>query len=202
LAILAYDERLSLLPDYLQQLEMESNGKSVNRAGEAVDNHTMGVLWGGTGSKGQHAYHQLLHQGTRSYAADFIVVGKDDRGMPEHHNWLLANAFAQSQSMALGFDAPHDEPHRHVPGNHSTTTILLEELAPRQLGGLLAIYEHKVFCQGAIWDINSFDQWGVELGKDLAVSIYQQLAEHEAFDCQDSSTRGLIQYAKDTKRNL
>lgn len=176
LAILSYDERLDLLPDYLQQLEMESNGKSVTTEGEPVGWHTMPILWGGTGTKGQHAYHQLLHQGTRAYAADFIVVATDDRDRPEHHNWLLANALAQSQAMAIGHQAAEHEPHKHVSGNHSTTTIVLDRLAPRQLGALLAVYEHKVFCQGVLWDINSFDQWGVELGKRLAEPIYAVLA--------------------------
>jgi glucose-6-phosphate isomerase len=176
LAVLSYDERLHLLPDYLQQLEMESNGKSVTKDGKPVAWHTMPILWGGTGTKGQHAYHQLLHQGTRAYAADFILVATDDRDMPEHHNWLLANALAQSQAMAIGSTAPKHEPHKNVSGNHSTTTIVLDRLAPRQIGGLLAVYEHKVFCQGILWDINSFDQWGVELGKLLAEPIYAELA--------------------------
>jgi glucose-6-phosphate isomerase len=200
LAVLCYDERLKLLPVYLQQLEMESNGKSVNLAGEAVAMHTMPILWGGTGTKGQHAYHQLLHQGTRAYTADFVVVATDDWQMPEHHNWLLANALAQSQAMAIGYQAQETEPHKQVTGNHSTTTVVLERLGPRQLGGLLAIYEHKVFCQGIIWDINSFDQWGVELGKNLAEPIYAELAGEEASAAQDATTRHMLAHLKKIRK--
>ena len=204
LAVLSYDERLRLLPDYLQQLEMESNGKSVTQNGEPVDIHTMPILWGGTGTKGQHAYHQLLHQGTRAYTADFIMVARDDRGRTEHHNWLLANALAQSQAMAVGYAAKTSEPHKHVSGNHPTTSIVFDELAPRQLGGLLAVYEHKVFCQGALWDINSFDQWGVELGKRLAEPIYAELAdelnETKTATEQDAVTGHLLNHLKNRKR--
>ncbi len=200
LAVLCYDERLKLLPVYLQQLEMESNGKSVNLAGEAVAMHTMPILWGGTGTKGQHAYHQLLHQGTRAYTADFVVVATDDRHMPEHHNWLLANALAQSQAMAIGYQAQETEPHKQVTGNHSTTTVVLEQLGPRQLGGLLAIYEHKVFCQGIIWDINSFDQWGVELGKNLAEPIYAELAGGEASAALDATTRHMLDHLQKIRK--
>lgn len=200
LAVLAYDERLKLLPDYLQQLEMESNGKSVDRAGAPVECDTMPVLWGGTGTKGQHAYHQMLHQGTHQFAADFIIVAQDEHNYPEHHNWLLANALGQSQAMAIGHSPAQDEPHKAVAGNHSTTTIVLDTLGPRQLGGLLATYEHKVFCQGAIWDINSFDQWGVELGKRLAEPIYAQLAAHSGQSAtQDLVTQHLLDHLKNKK---
>ncbi|MCR9261931.1 MAG: glucose-6-phosphate isomerase [Pseudomonadaceae bacterium] len=200
LAVLAYDERLKLLPDYLQQLEMESNGKSVNHEGATLDYDTMPVLWGGTGTKGQHAYHQMLHQGTHQFAADFIIVAQDQHNYPEHHNWLLANALGQSQAMAIGHTPAQDEPYKAVAGNHSTTTIVLDTLAPRQLGGLLATYEHKVFCQGAIWDINSFDQWGVELGKRLAEPIYEQLAAHRGQGAmQDLATQHLLDHLKNRK---
>ncbi len=199
LAVLSYDERLTLLPEYLQQLEMESNGKSVDVDGNAVNYHTMPILWGGTGTRGQHAYHQLLHQGTQAFAADFIVVREDERGLKEHHDWLLANALGQSKAMAEGFSA-EDEPYRDVAGNHPTTTVVLDELGPRQLGALLAVYEHKVFCQGSIWNINSFDQWGVELGKNLAIPIYEQLASNgHASDLEhrnDPATQGLIDYLR------
>ena len=199
LAVLSYDERLRLLPEYLQQLEMESNGKSVRRDGTPVANHTMSILWGGTGTRGQHAYHQLLHQGTRAYAADFLVVARDDRAMQSHHDQLLANALAQSQAMAVGFSA-EGEPHRAVAGNHPTTTMVLDELGPRQLGALLATYEHKVFCQGAIWGVNSFDQWGVELGKNLALPIYDDLARPGdaaiADTGQDEATAHLVDYLR------
>ena len=196
LAMLSYDERLNLLPDYLQQLEMESNGKSVTLDNTQVDYHTMPVLWGGVGTNGQHAYHQLLHQGTRSYCADFIICAQDDYNNPEHHQQLNANALAQSQAMAIGFKAADHEPWRNVPGNHPSTTIVLDELAPRQMGALLAVYEHKVFCQGVLWNINSFDQWGVELGKKLAIPIYDELAEQQTAEGLDASTASLISYLK------
>lgn len=196
-AVLPYDNNLSRLPAYLQQLEMESNGKSVTTKGEAVQFHTMPVLWGGTGTRGQHAYHQLLHQGTRAYTADFITVRDDAHQRPAHHSWLVANALAQSQAMAAGQMTP-GEPHKQVPGNHPTTTIVLDELGPGQLGTLLAVYEHKVFCQGVIWDINSFDQWGVELGKQLAKPIFAALTEPDTArpSVQDAATQGLINHMR------
>jgi len=187
--ILPYDERLALLPDYLQQLDMESNGKSVCHDGTPVAQHTAPILWGGRGSNGQHAYHQLLHQGTRAYAADFIVVRTPDsladERAPSQHQWLLANALAQSQAMAIGKRT--DNPHQLVRGNHPSSTFVM-------MGALLAAYEHKVFCQGVIWDINSFDQWGVELGKALAGPIYQQLsgATDADTDTQDIGTQALL----------
>ncbi len=189
-AILPYAERLRLLPDFLQQLIMESNGKSVHQDGSDVSVHTMPVVWGGRGTNGQHAYHQLLHQGTRSFAADFILVAE---GAPpaEHHRWLNANALAQSQAMLLG--AGDENPHRRVRGGKPTTTLVLPALTPASLGALIALYEQVVFCQGVIWDINSFDQWGVELGKRLAIPIFEQLGGRSALS-QDGSTRGLIEY--------
>lgn len=198
-AILPYVERLGLLPEYLQQLEMESNGKSVTSDGRGVTTHTMPILWGGRGTNGQHAFHQLLHQGTRAFTADFILcagasesVGRSD----EHHRWLLANGLSQSQAMAQGHEDP--EPHKAVAGGHATTTIILSKLSPFCLGALLAMYEHKVFCQGVLWDINSFDQWGVELGKRLAIPIYDQLAGKSTLH-QDASTRGLIEHLRNAK---
>ena len=197
LALLCYEERLRLLPNFLQQLEMESNGKSVDLDGEPVTYHTMPVLWGGTGTNGQHAYHQLLHQGTRVYTADFITVAQDDHAQADHHRWLNANALAQSQAMAEGFDAPEDEPHRSVAGNHSSTVVTLDALGPHPLGTLLATYEHKVFAQAAIWHINAFDQWGVELGKNLAIPIHAALEGKSALDSSfDPSTSELIKYLK------
>lgn len=196
LVVLSYDERLRLLPNFLQQLEMESNGKSVDLDGNSVNFHTMPILWGGTGTNGQHAYHQLLHQGTRAYTADFIVVGHDDRHKREHHDWLVANALAQSQAMAEGFQSD-GQPHRDVAGNHPSTVITLPILAPHELGTLLAVYEHKVFCQAAIWNINAFDQWGVELGKNLAEPIYAALSGDVLKHAFDPSTAELI---KDIKK--
>jgi glucose-6-phosphate isomerase len=188
-AVLAYDERLALLPLYLQQLETESNGKSVRLDGQTVDVQTMPILWGGVGTTGQHAYHQLLHQGTRAFSADFIVAATADHPLADHHRWLQANALAQSQAMMIGDDQPQAE--KRVPGNHPTTTFVLQRLDAYHLGALLALYEHKVFCQGVIWGINSFDQWGVELGKRLAGPIYQQLGGTAALN-QDASTQHLI----------
>jgi glucose-6-phosphate isomerase len=189
-AILPYAERLRLLPDFLQQLIMESNGKSVHQDGSDVSVHTMPIVWGGRGTNGQHAYHQLLHQGTRSFAADFILVANGE-SPALHHRWLNANALAQSQAMLLGQDA--EDPHKRVRGGKPTTTLVLPSLSPESLGALIALYEQVVFCQGVIWDINSFDQWGVELGKRLAIPIFEQLGGKSALS-QDGSTRGLIDY--------
>lgn len=192
-AILPYSERLTLLPAYLQQLMMESNGKRVHLDGSRASHHTMPIVWGGVGTNGQHAFHQLLHQGTRSFTADFILCGRDDCDLPEHHRWLLANALAQAQAMLRGDDNP--DPHREVPGNHATTTIVLPALTPATLGALLALYEHAVFCQGVAWQINSFDQWGVELGKRLALPIREQLDGSPTLT-QDAPTSGLISYLR------
>lgn len=194
LAVLPYDKRLALLPDYLQQLEMESNGKSFDINGDPIDYRTMQVLWGGCGTNGQHAYHQLLHQGTSKFAADFILVGKGDTKNNEHHRWLLANGIAQGQAMTLGY-IPIDqaEQFKRVRGNHPSTTIVLNSLRAEQIGCLLAIYEHKVFCQGVLWNINSFDQWGVELGKQMALPIFAQLSGEDA-STQDPATRHLVDH--------
>lgn len=194
LAVLSYDQRLALLPDFLQQLEMESNGKSVSIDGQPLDYHTMQILWGGCGTNGQHAYHQLLHQGTNRFAADFIMVATDPWQQSQHHQWLLANGIAQGQAMTAGHQPDHaDERHKLVPGQHPSTTIVMETLEPKQLGCLLAVYEHKVFCQGVLWNINSFDQWGVELGKNLALPIYDQLQGADSSN-QDAATRHLIEH--------
>lgn len=193
-AVLPYDRRLRLLPGYFQQLEMESNGKSVRRDGEAVGTHTAPVVWGGEETNGQHAFHQLLLQGTRGFSADFIAVARANHDLVEHHDWLLANCLAQSKAMMEGRTA--DGPlgsHRSVSGGHPNTTVLLDELTPHSLGTLLALYEHKVFCLGAIWQINAFDQWGVELGKELAGPIHEELASGEDRGARhDASTAGLL----------
>ncbi len=194
-AVLPYAERLRLLPSYLQQLMMESNGKSVHKDGSPVAIHTMPIIWGGAGTNGQHAYHQLLHQGTRAYTADFIICAEDEHQLGDHHRWQIANALSQSQAMQNGEETA--DPHRRVAGNHATTTLILPDLQPASLGALLAMYEHTVFCQGVIWDINSFDQWGVELGKRLATPIFKQLAGASALG-QDTPTRGLIEYLQRT----
>ena len=192
-AVLPYDRRLRLLASHLQQLEMESNGKSVRRDGTTVGTHTAPVVWGGEETNGQHAFHQLLHQGTRAFSADFIAVARAGHDLRAHHDWLLANCLAQSKAMREGRSADGDlGSHRTVPGNHPTTTLLLDELNPRSLGALLALYEHKVFCLGAIWQINAFDQWGVELGKELAGPIYDELASGGDRAGHDPSTTALL----------
>ena len=185
-AVLAYDRRLKLLPDYLQQLEMESNGKSVRVDGKRTATHTCPVIWGGEESNGQHAFHQLLHQGTRAFSADLVACVKPAHDLRSHHGWLLANCLAQGKAMRQGRRA--DDPHRRIAGGHPCTTILLDELTPHALGALLALYEHKVFCASAIWQINPFDQWGVELGKELAGQIHAQLRGKSGSSGQDPAT--------------
>jgi len=159
-AVLPYSNALRLLPAYLQQLEMESNGKRVDRDGRALDYATAPVLWGAEGTVSQHSFHQLLHQGTQGVPADFIDVGEDRA--------LSANLRAQADALALGTDDPKLPPHKQYPGNRPSSILSLEKVTPRNLGRLIALYEHKVFTQGVIWNINSFDQWGVELGKQMA----------------------------------
>ena len=210
-AVLPYDMRLRRLPDYLQQLEMESNGKRVTRQGETVDYATCPVVWGQPGTNGQHAFYQMLHQGTQMVPADFIACCKPHHGLPEHHAIMLANCFAQSEALMRGKSEaevraeldkqgmPPDErdrlaPHKVFPGNRPSTTILLDALTPRALGALIALYEHKVFAQSAIWDINAFDQWGVELGKKLADRILPELGAKAPVTGHDSSTNRLIDY--------
>jgi glucose-6-phosphate isomerase len=195
-AVLVYHQRLATLTNYLQQLEMESNGKSTLIDGSPSKVNTSPVVWGGEETNGQHAFHQLLHQGTRSFSADFIAVAAPEHDLKEHHQWLLASCLSQSQAMLQGTDPSDltDDPmraHRAVCGDHSTTTILLDTLDPESFGALLALYEHKVFCQGVIWQINSFDQWGGELGKQLAKKVFDAL-NGESVQGLDPSTKGLI----------
>jgi glucose-6-phosphate isomerase len=190
-AVLPYAEDLRELPAYLQQLEMESNGKRVDRDGVPVDYATAPVVWGAAGTNGQHAFHQLLHQGTLLVPSDFIVPAKPATGAdPQGHRLLLASALAQSAALAFGGGDPA-APQRRCPGNQPSTTIVLPRLDPRSLGALLALYEHKVFVQGVVWGINSFDQWGVELGKAMAKGLGPALQGSQA-DAMDSSTRALI----------
>jgi glucose-6-phosphate isomerase len=190
-AVLPYAEDLREFPAYLQQLEMESNGKRVDRDGAQVGCATAPVVWGAAGTNGQHAFHQLLHQGTLLVPSDFIVVARAAAGADaEAHRLLVANALAQSAALAFGSEAPA-APHRNHPGNQPSTTIVLPRLDPSSLGALLALYEHAVFVQGVVWGINSFDQWGVELGKTLAKGLAPALDGGEAGDV-DSSTRALI----------
>jgi glucose-6-phosphate isomerase len=190
-AVLPYAEDLRELPAYLQQLEMESNGKRVDRDGALVRCPTAPVVWGAPGTESQHAFHQLLHQGTLLVPADFILAARPAAGADvAAHRLLLANALAQSAALAFGGGEP-SAPHRRSPGNQPSTTLVLPRLDPRSLGALLALYEHKVFVQGAVWGVNSFDQWGVELGKGLATRLAPALAGDEAAGA-DSSTRALI----------
>ena len=186
---LPYDHRLRRLPTHLQQLITESNGKRTRRDGADVGLHTAAAVWGGEGTNSQHAFHQMLHQGTRAFTADFILSAEAGSGWSEGRRWLLANGIAQGQALALGWRS--DDPHQAAPGNHGANTLVLDRLDPRNLGALLAFFEHRVFCQGVIWDINSFDQWGVEFGKKLAKHIYHQLGKGAALT-QDDSTRALL----------
>jgi glucose-6-phosphate isomerase len=172
-AVLSYASRLESLPAYLQQLEMESNGKSVDRDGARVDFETCPVVWGGTETPGQHAFHQWLHQGTDLASCDFIVVARAMGQQAAHHEILLSHACAQSEALMNGLDSP--DPHRACAGDRVSTTFVLPRLDAYHLGALLAIYEHKVYVQATIWGINAFDQFGVELGKTIAGQILPAL---------------------------
>jgi glucose-6-phosphate isomerase len=190
-AVLPYSQELARFPAYLQQLDMESDGKSVTRDGAEVTWDTGPIVWGEPGTNGQHAFFQLLHQGTRLVPADLIGFCRPHHGLPRHHDLLMANLFAQGEALAFGASNP--EPHRNFDGNRPTTTILADELTPSVLGQLVALYEHKVFTQGAIWQVNSFDQWGVELGKTLATAIIPEVESGAEPDlAHDSSTNALI----------
>jgi glucose-6-phosphate isomerase len=190
-AVFPYDERLRLLPSYLQQLEMESNGKSVRSDGEAVAGPTAPVVWGGTGTDAQHAVFQLLHQGTVLVPVEFVAVGEgDDDQDPGHHRQLLLNAFAQGAALMQG--RPSDDPQRAYPGNRPSATILLERLDPRSLGALIAFYEHRTFANAVLLGINPFDQFGVELGKDIA----RDLGDGEDTPGLDASTLALMERAR------
>jgi glucose-6-phosphate isomerase len=190
-AVLPYSQYLARLPAYLQQLDMESNGKSVDLDGRAVDHQTGPIVWGAPGTNGQHAFYQLLHQGTKLVPADFIGFCQPLHEVGDHHTLLAANLFAQTEALAFGRTAP--DPARSFEGNRPTNTILAVRLTPATLGALVALYEHKVFVQGAIWRINSFDQWGVELGKVLAMRIVPELAaSEEPRLAHDSSTNALL----------
>jgi len=189
--VFAYDERLRLVPFYLQQLEMESNGKSVRVDGTPVDGPSAPVTWGGTGTDAQHAVFQLLHQGTVFVPVEFLAVTEaEDSQPPEHHHQLLLNAFAQGAALMAGRKSNND-PHRNYPGNRPSTTILLDRLDARSLGALLAFYEHRTFANAALMGINPFDQFGVELGKEMALRL-DDSGDDESFD---SSTRALIERA-------
>lgn len=217
-AIIPYDDRLQHLPAYLQQLEMESNGKSMNIRGETITYNTAPIVWGGVGCNGQHAYMQLLHQGKTIIPVDFLISAKGDEDFPEHHQLLVASCFTQSKALMEGqvevelqdsMDNTLLNKFKACPGNRPSSTLMYSDLTPETLGALIALYEHKVFVQGRIWEINSFDQWGVELGKTLARKILNEMstlnekvenekAEFATEDMieteNDSSTAGLMKY--------
>ncbi len=207
--VMPYAHELSRFPAYLQQLDMESNGKSVRRDGAPVGADTGAIVWGEPGTNGQHAFYQLLHQGTRLVPVDMIGFADPNHPYRNHHDLLMANLFAQTEALAFGKTAeeaaaegvpPQQIPHRVFSGNRPSTTILAKRLTPRILGELIALYEHKVFVQGCIWDVNSFDQWGVELGKALANRITPELTSAEQpTGSHDSSTNALIDWYREQR---
>jgi glucose-6-phosphate isomerase len=213
LAILPYDQYLSRFPAYFQQGDMESNGKRVTRGGKLVDYQTGPVIWGEPGTNGQHAFYQLLHQGTKLVPCDFLASIDTHNPVGEHHTLLLANYLAQTEALMTGKTEAEARaeleaaglkgevlaallPHKVFPGNRPSNSLLYQKLNPRTLGKLIALYEHKIFVQGAIWNINSYDQWGVELGKKLATAILPELRAPGAVATHDSSTNGLINEIK------
>jgi glucose-6-phosphate isomerase len=207
--ILPYDQYMHRFPAYFQQANMESNGKSVDRNGLPIDYQTGPIIWGEPGTNGQHAFYQLIHQGTKLIPADFLAPAISHNPIGDHHNILLSNFFAQTEALLYGKtedevvnelkkDGKSDEeiqkllPHKIFKGNRPTNSILFRKLTPRVLGSLIAMYEHKIFVQGVIWNIFSFDQWGVELGKQLAKKILPELKGDRPIISHDSSTNGLI----------
>ncbi len=216
-AVIPYDQYMHRFPAYLQQGDMESNGKRVTRDGNEVDYSTGPIIWGEPGTNGQHAFFQLLHQGTKIIPADFLAPMHTHNPVGDHHTILLSNFFAQTEALMRGktdaearqelrssgvpgTDLEHLLPHKVFPGNRPTNSILFKKLTPRTLGSLIAMYEHKIFVQGAIWNVNSFDQWGVELGKQLAKTILPELASGDVATSHDSSTNGLIAFYKNNRQ--
>ena len=212
-AVLPYDQYLARFPAYLQQLDMESNGKSVTREGKPVKTSTGPILFGEPGTNGQHAFYQLIHQGTKLVPCDFLAAAEPQNPVADQHQILLSNCFAQTEALMRGKTAdearaeleaaglPADDikdllPHKIFPGNRPTNTLLYRKLTPRALGRLIALYEHKVFVQGVIWNVNSYDQWGVELGKQLAKVILPEIKAAGPTKGHDASTNGLIDYCK------
>ncbi len=212
-ALLPYDQYMHRFPAYFQQADMESNGKRIDRNGHVVDYDTGPVIWGEPGTNGQHAFYQLIHQGTRLVPADFLAPIESHNPLNHHHEILLSNCLAQTEALMKGktaaearaeleqdgLDAARIEtllPHKVFPGNRPTNTILFRRLTPRTLGSLIALYEHKIFVQGVVWNINSFDQWGVELGKQLAQRIQPELLDERPVESHDASTNGLINHIK------
>lgn len=212
-AILPYDQYLKTFPDHLQQLDMESNGKHASRDGVALTYNTGPIIWGGIGCNGQHAYHQLLHQGTHLIPSDFITCLKTHHPIANHHQHLFSNCLSQSKALMSGkskqeaynellkqgLDTQQAKTlaaHKENKGNQPSNTLILDKLTPASLGALTALYEHKTFVQGAIWGINSFDQWGVELGKVLGKEVFQAMSNDAVADTLDSSTKGLLERYK------
>ncbi|MET0088850.1 MAG: glucose-6-phosphate isomerase [Candidatus Thiodiazotropha sp.] len=210
-AVLPYDQYLQYLPAYLQQADMESNGKRVTRLGRPVEYNTGPIIWGAAGTDGQHAFYQLIHQGTHLIPCDFIMPVNSHNETADHHQKLFANCLAQSEALMKGKtrtevreemeQAGMDPekivdllPHRIFPGNRPSNTLLIDKITPSRLGSLIALYEHKIFVQGVIWRVNSFDQWGVELGKQLAGVILPELMDEQTSSPHDSSTQGMISY--------
>jgi glucose-6-phosphate isomerase len=213
-AVLPYAHELNRFTAYLQQLDMESNGKSVRRDGSPVVGETGPIVWGEPGTNGQHAFYQLIHQGTRLVPVDMIGFAHPNHSHRNHHDLLMANMFAQTEALAFGKTeaeviadgaSPEQAPHRVFTGNRPSTTIVASRLTPRVLGELIALYEHKVFVQGCVWDVNSFDQWGVELGKVLANRITPELSAADgqsAAVVHDSSTAALIKWYRDEQQSI
>ena len=216
-AILPYDQYLALLPRYLQQADMESNGKYIDRDGRRVGYSTGPIIWGQAGTNGQHAFYQLIHQGTKLVPADFLAPAESHNPVGDHHRILLSNFFAQTEALMkgrslaqarkevkkLGLSPEAMEvrlPHMVFEGNRPSNSLLFRRLTPHTLGVLIALYEHKIFTQGVIWHVNSFDQWGVELGKTLAKTVLDELADDRPVDSHDASTNGLINYYKSLRR--
>ncbi|MCH2163095.1 MAG: glucose-6-phosphate isomerase [Marinovum sp.] len=211
-AVLPYDDRLARLPAYLQQLEMESNGKRVAMDGAVVEVPTGPIVWGEPGTNGQHAFYQLIHQGSRIVPCEFLVAARGhEEDLQHHHDLLLANCFAQSEALMVGrkfkeakakisdyfngVELQRQAAHRVFPGNRPSTTLIYEQLDPETLGKIIALYEHRVFVEGVILGINSFDQWGVELGKELATALGPMVSGKASAEEKDSSTQGLIDFA-------
>ncbi len=198
LAILPYDHRLGRFPAFIQQLDMESSGKSVSKADNLLDIMTGPVVFGEPGTNSQHAFFQSLHQGTHTIPADFIIIANAKHQLNEHHQKLISNALAQTRALMYGktFEESHGENFRTFRGGRPTNTLLIRDLSPRSLGQLVALYEHKVFVQGIIWDINTFDQWGVQLGKEMAKDVLSKIHSSNGIETLDSSSKGLIKLLK------
>jgi glucose-6-phosphate isomerase len=217
IAVIPYSHYLALLPSFLQQLEMESNGKYIDKSGRKVNYNTCRIVWGEVGTNSQHSFFQLLHQGTEIIPVDFIGFVNPIQQIGDHHDWLISNMLAQAEALMIGKDASAVEneliakgieadeilkllPHKVFEGNRPSNVFLIDSLSPRSLGKIIAIYEHKVFVLGILWQINSFDQWGVELGKELSKKIFNDIYSQENLDKHDNSTNELINYYKKQKK--